>query len=307
MRPKSRIIVNNKKSSKNIFILLALVILGLFAYFFINSNEIISFVHSKNPVLTPTPTLIPTPTETPTPTATPSPTLTPTPTPIPLVGYCLNVPVLFYHHVQPQQQAIDKKQTPLSVDNGVFDQQIGYLTSHGYNLISAKELVDALRNKSGLPVKSMLITLDDGYLDNYQYAFPVMQKYHVKANLMISTGLLGGADYMSWGQLEEMQRSGLIYWTDHTWSHFALGNGTPDKIKYEIDTARDQLQQHTGQIVNVFTYPYGSFNNRSIQILSQEGFIGAFSTISGNWQCDSFIMALHRKRIGNASMSYYGF
>ncbi len=294
-----------KKKIKLFLLLAFLVFAGFFFEFSRNTNE------GNQKILTPLAvsvgSVLPTATLVPSPTNTPTPTAVPTPTPVPLVGYCLNVPVLFYHHVQPQSQAIDRKQTSMSVDNGVFDQQVGYLVSSGYNLITAKDLVDALRNKSGLSPKSILITMDDGYLDVYQYAYPVIQKYHIKANLMIPTGLLGAGDYMSWGQIEEMARSGLIYFTDHTWSHFALGNGTSDKIKYEIDTARDQLQEHTGQTVNIFTYPYGSFNNLSIQILLQEGFIAAFSTIPGNGQCDSFIMALHRKRIGNSSMAYYGF
>ena len=244
---------------------------------------------------------------TPIPILTPTPSSSPTPTPIPLVGYCLNVPVLFYHHIQPQADAISKKQTNMSVDSGTFDEQIGYLVSHGYNLITAKQLADALKNKSGLPAKSIVITVDDGYLDTYRFAYPVFKKYHVKASLMIPTGLLNGADYMTWSEIEEMQRSGLIYWVDHTWSHYPVNQGTAEKIKYEIDLAKSQLQDHTGQTIDIFTYPYGSFNDLSIEILTQEGFTAAFSTLPGNWQCDSFIMTLHRKRIGNSSMSYYGF
>lgn len=240
------------------------------------------------------------------PPSTPTPTSIPTPTPFPLVGYCLRVPVLMYHHVQPQSQAVDKGQTATSVDNGVFDQQIQYLTSQGYTLLTAKELVDALQNKSQTPSKSVVVTLDDGYLDNYQYAYPIFKKYNVKGNFMIATGLVGGADYMSWENIKEMAGSGLAYFTDHTWSHYGVGYGSADKVKYEIITAKQQLQENTGQAVNVFTYPYGSFNDLSISILKQEGFAGAFSTIFGDVQCDSFIMALHRRRIGNSPLSTYG-
>lgn len=240
------------------------------------------------------------------PPSTPTPTSIPTPTPFPLVGYCLRVPVLMYHHVQPQSQAVDKGQTATSVDNGVFDQQIQYLTSQGYTLLTAKELVDSLQNKSQTPSKSVVVTLDDGYLDNYQYAYPIFKKYNVKGNFMIATGLVGGADYMSWENIKEMAGSGLAYFTDHTWSHYGVGYGSADKVKYEIITAKQQLQENTGQAVNVFTYPYGSFNDLSISILKQEGFAGAFSTIFGDVQCDSFIMALHRRRIGNSPLSTYG-
>jgi len=288
-------IKKKKALSKSIFSLAVLAILGLFLYFAINLNGI-SGRSLTNTRLAPLPS----------PIFTPTPTPIPTPTPVPLVGYCLHVPVLFYHHVQPQAQAIEKGQTATSVDNEIFDQQIQHLVSQGYAFLTAKELVDALRNKSQVPSKSILITLDDGYLDSYQYAYPIFKKYNIKANLMIATGLLGGGDYVTREQIREMAGSGLIYFTDHTWSHYSVGYGSEDKIRHEIVTAKQQLQENTGQMIDIFTYPYGSFSDLSIGILSQEGFAGAFSTIFGDVQCDSFVMALHRRRIGNSPLSHYG-
>lgn len=295
----------NKKNWSGGIILLAVVVFILL-YLFISSQKVTSLVGSKlsqekliSPVSLGKVPLTPPP-------ATPTPTLTPTPTPIPLIGYCLNVPVLMYHHIQPEAEAQAKGQKSLTVDSGEFDNQMGYLTSHGYSAITSLQLVEALINHSGLPSKSIVITMDDGYSDIYQYAYPILQKYHIIANLMIPTGLIGGVDYLSWGQLEEMAHSGLAYVGDHTWSHYAITSGSDDKIKFEIDTAKQQLQDHTGQNVNIFTYPYGAINNRAIAALRQSGIVGAFSEIPGHWQCDSFLMTLHRSRIGNANLSYYG-
>lgn len=285
------------------FVFVALV---LFFYSFIKFGGVINSVNSKEPKekLMSSKSLvniglIP-------PSATPTPTAVPTPTPVPLVGHCLNVPVLMYHHVQPQAQAVEKGQTAQSVDNEIFDQQMQYLVSQGYAFLSAKELIDALANKSQLPSKSIVVTLDDGYADNFQYAFPVFRKYGVKGNFMISTGLVGGADYLTWEQIREMAGSGVAHFGDHTWSHYAVGYGSEDKIRYEITTAKNQLAENTGQTIDSFTYPYGSFSDLAVNILKQEGFRGAFSTIFGDVQCDSFIMALHRRRIGNSPLSYYG-
>ena len=293
-----------KKKNKLFLLLAFLVFAGTFFEFFGNTGGNQKIV---TPLTIPVASVLPTATLVPSPTNTPTPTAIPTPTPVPLVGYCLNVPVLIYHHVEPQAQAKELNQTSLSVDNGMFDQQMEYLKSSGYTTITVKQLVDALIAHQSLPPKSIAITLDDGYKDVYDYAYPIFKKYNLKANLMIPTGLLEGGSYISWSQLQDMYNSGLIYVTDHTWSHYAINNGSNDKIKYEIETAKKQLEDHLGQQVNIFTYPYGAFNNTAISILKQDGFIGAFSTIPGNWQCDSFIMTLHRKRIGNSPMSYYGF
>lgn len=240
------------------------------------------------------------------PTATPSPTLIPTPTPQPLIGYCLRVPVLMYHHIQPMTQASEKGQGGLSVDDGMFDQHLAYITSQGYTTLTAKELVDALKNKTSLPPKSLVLTFDDGYRDNHTYAFPIIKKYGVKANLMLATGLIEGADYLTWDQVSDMKNSGLYYFVDHTWSHFNVGAGTEEKIRDEIETAKKQIEAGTGQTVDIFAYPYGFGGSTALRILQEFGFSGAFSTIPGFYQCDSFIMTLHRIRIGNNALYNYG-
>ena len=176
-----------------------------------------------------------------------------------------------------------------------------YLLENGYNTINAPTLINALLSRTPLPPKSILVTIDDGYKDAFEYAFPILQKYRITANFMIATGLTGGEDNMSWDQISQIKQSGLAYFVNHTWSHYAVSNGSADKIQYEIQTGKKQLEEHTGQSVNIFAYPYGSFNNNAIEILKNNGFIGAFSTIPGFLQCDSFIMTLHRTHIGNAS------
>lgn len=239
---------------------------------------------------------------------------TPTPTPSngnPGTGYCLYVPVLMYHHVQPEAVAVQRGQTGLTVDPAFFDQQMGYIASHGYTAITAEQLVMALRNHTPLPPKSIVVTLDDGYQDNFDYAYPIFQKYHLIGNLMVATGLLGGVGnntYYTWDELKQMVDSGLIYTTDHTWSHYSMGSSTPDKDQYEILTAKQQLESHLGKSQTIFTYPYGTgYNNpRVTKELEQDGFLGAYSTVGGTWQCDSYIYALRRLHIGNAPLSSYG-
>lgn len=221
-------------------------------------------------------------------------------------GYCLTVPVLMYHHIQPTAVAQEKKQTALNVDNGVFDQHMAYLVNSGYTPISAQDLVMALKNKTGLPPKSIVVTIDDGYRDNYDYAFPILKKYNIRANIMLSTGLMEGPDYLTWSQVEEMGKSGLISYSNHTWSHANVGGTNAEKIRYEIQTATKQIEDHTGQKQVVFTYPYGSVGGTVITILQENGFIGALSTLPGTYQCDSYIMSLHRTRVGNAPLSFYG-
>lgn len=236
----------------------------------------------------------------------PTKPVTETPTTVPLTGYCLRVPVLMYHHIQPEAQAKEKGQTALTVDAGFFDIQMKYLAENGYTTLFANELTSALRNHTVLPAKSIVVTLDDGYADNYIYALPILEKYNLKANIMLASGLMGNGDMLSWDQVKALKASGHIYFTNHTWSHYAVNRGSQAKIESEIDVAQKQIQDITGQPVTEFTYPYGAFNDNAIQTLARKGYTGAFTEIPGFYQCDSFLMTLHRTRIGNASLSYYG-
>jgi len=113
---------------------------------------------------------------------------------------------------------------------------------------------------------------------------------------------------MDWGELRQMVGSGSIFAYDHTWSHYPVGSGSPDKDQYEILTAKQQLESNLGKPVTIFTNPYGSGENnpRVVAELEQDGFSGAFSTIPGSYQCDSFIYSLHRTRIGNTPLFSYG-
>ena len=227
-------------------------------------------------------------------------------------GYCLSVPVLLYHHTQPQSDAIAKGQTSLTVDSTVFDGQMAYLASNGYTTLSAQQLVDAILSHSPIPAKSVVVTLDDGYLDNYMYAFQSFKKYHITANVMVPTGLLGANSgtntYYTWDNLKEMVNSGLVFPYNHTWSHYAMAAGPDSKDVYEIQTAQQQLQQNLGKTSPIFVYPYGSGANLPWvwKLLKANGFVAAFSTLNGRYQCEGNIYALPRIHIGNAPLSAYG-
>ena len=143
-----------------LFILLAILIYGLLSFPIVSRTNSIK-IHSKIPLnkTKELNKLLMSP--------VPSKTISQTPTPVPLSGYCLRVPVLMYHHIQPEAQAKEKGQTALTVDSGFFDKQMQYLAQNGYTTLFANELIDALRNHTGLPAKPVVITIDDGYADNF--------------------------------------------------------------------------------------------------------------------------------------------
>jgi len=231
----------------------------------------------------------------------------PTPTPTPEIDFCVDVPVFLYHHTQPMQMAALLGHPQLTVDSNIFDEQIRYLKEKNYNIISAEDLVYALKNRKQLPAKTLLITVDDGYDDNYTYAFSTAKKYEVIINFMIPTDLIDKPGYMTWGHLQEMVKSPYAKIYNHTASHAALGGLSQEQIEWQLGRSSEALKNNLDLDNTIFTYPYGSYSDLAIEMIKKHGFTGAFTTIEGKHQCKSQIMLLQRQRVGNSPLSFYGF
>lgn len=150
------------------------------------------------------------------------------------------------------------------------------------------------------------MTFDDGYEDFYEYAYPELVKNNLHATVFLSTGLMGNPDYLSWGQISEMKGSGLIIFGNHTWSHKNIGTGSEETIRYEITTAKTQLEEHGLGPVTTFAYPYGFGGAVAKKVLSEAGIKTAFTTAPGRYQCAKLPYDLRRNRVGNAALSTYG-
>jgi hypothetical protein len=87
-----------------------------------------------------------------------------------------------------------------------------------------------------------------------------------------------------------------------------MGTQGPTKDQYEVTTAENQIQQLLGVHSSVFAYPYGTNAGSTIvqSELRTDGFLGAFSTIGGTYQCDSFLYSLHRTRVGSIAFPAFG-
>lgn len=246
----------------------------------------------------------------PVPTATPSPTATISAdqlTPAYSSDYCLDVPVIMYHHIEPLDIARQLGHEALTVDSTIFENQVRYLVEHNYHTIALADLITALRNHGTLPEKSVVLTVDDGYIDNYSYGFMMAKKYHVILNFMIPTALIGQPDYMTWDHLKEMNESPYAKLYNHTTTHAPLGLINKQEIIKEVNTANQDFLNNLGIKNDIVVYPYGSYSDEAVDTLKSLGMIAALSTDPGRNECTSNIMKLPRVRVGNAPLSDYGY
>jgi len=299
-------------------------IIGVFAHVYAQTNSASTSAIAPNPASLPT--LFPTVTPAPSPVTAfpvldqldelatpPVPTITPaTQSATPVASgsaqdYCLNVPIIMYHHTEPLDIAAQLGHPQLTEDSTFFEEHIRYLVEKKYHFLSLNDLVYAILSHGSVPDKSVVITIDDGYIDNYTYAFLMAKKYQVIMNFMIPTGLVGQPDYMTWDHLKEMQASPYARIYNHTTTHAPLGLISQEEIVKEVTTANEQLKTNLGIDNTIVIYPYGSYSDLAIQTLQQLGMIAAVSTDPGRNDCISNIMKLPRVRVGNEPIEDYGF
>lgn len=220
----------------------------------------------------------------------------------PSYGRTVYVPILTYHYIGNNPNPADKARDYLSVAPDKFDEQMSYLSKNGYNAIILDSLDAGLMGKITLPPKPVVLTFDDGYIDFYLNAFPILKKYNLHAVSFIPTGLMGQGYYLSWAQIKQMDASGLISFEAHSVNHPNLTALTPDQVKYQITESKKVLEAQLGKPVNFFAYPYGASNEQIWQAVKSAGYVGALGTWYGITLSEGNILDWPRIKIpGNIS------
>jgi peptidoglycan/xylan/chitin deacetylase (PgdA/CDA1 family) len=214
----------------------------------------------------------------------------------------LKVPILFYHKIG--TPADDSCNPHLYVPLENFAAQMRSLSQHGYNTLTLSELNQALDNRVKLPRRSVIITFDDGHRDNYENAFPVLERYNLKATVFVVADFIGRKagwqrrenitePLLSWDQIYQMQKKGITF-ASHTCTHPMLNKIPPDKARYEIMVSREKLEQGLGVPVESFCYPYGEFNQKVTALVKEAGYIAACTTDHGNCHSRDDVYLLKR-------------
>lgn len=204
----------------------------------------------------------------------------------------LTVPILMYHR------------TPAD-----FEVQINHLVNHGYTGITLNQLQMALTIGAVLPAKPVIITLDDGYADQLEEV-AILRKYNMKATMFIINGgeaskYCIGANtkpsllcepYLTWEQIRGLDAEGLITIGSHTSNHPNLAGLTAEQQRAEIFGGKEELEKQLGHSVYDLAYPYGAFNDVSVQLARQAGFRTAVTTEPGSAHTAASLFTLTRLR-----------
>lgn len=193
----------------------------------------------------------------------------------------VSVPILMYHYVGENPNPADTGRDYLSVSPDKFEEQLTFLKDNGFTPITLDNLYGIFNFQAESPARPIVLTFDDGYIDFYTTAYPILAKYNFKAVSFIPTGLIGSGYYMNWDQIREISKSGLVTFEGHTISHPNLTLLAPNEALRELKEGREVLQAQTGYPVNFIAYPYGISNYQVQDLAKQAGFAGGVGTWNG--------------------------
>jgi len=213
------------------------------------------------------------------------------------------VPVLTYHHVN------EHKGDMVTVLPEVFEQQMRYLSKAGYRTLKADELLSFINGGLFLDEKAVMITFDDGWLDNYVYAFPILRKYNINVAVCITTDWIektsentidlnaripdhnesyslvkrgeGHKVVLNWELAKEMSESGLVEFYSHTKSHRKCHHLSADELEEELEGSKRIMEERLGRPCIALCWPFGRNNDFSMKIARDNGYSLLFTTKNG--------------------------
>jgi peptidoglycan/xylan/chitin deacetylase (PgdA/CDA1 family) len=219
---------------------------------------------------------------------------------IPQDGVC--VPILMYHSILKDKQKIgDYIMTPER-----FEQDLIYIKEKGYTTITITDLINYCEKPDAeLPKNPIILTLDDGYYNNYVYVYPLMKKYNMKCVISV-IGIFSDENiegekmspnysHLTWDQMKEMSNSGYVEIQNHSYNMHTYDNGRKGSIKKigessdiytklfteDVLYLQNILKEKAGIIPNTYAYPYGRISKESIPTLKTLGFKATLSCCEG--------------------------
>ena len=184
------------------------------------------------------------------------------------------VPVLNYHQVN------DKFKTVLTMTPKNFDAQMKYLHDHDYHSISQAEFNAYMSGEGDLPDRPVMITFDDGYVDNYEHAYPIMKKYGYRGTIFLIMNLMNKPGYLTWDMVKKMSDDGMEFGS-HTLSHKPLTSFDEAGLRHELRDSKTYIEKKTGKPCTFIAFPEGKFNDQVMEETKAAGYKYAFTVETG--------------------------
>ena len=195
--------------------------------------------------------------------------------------------ILMYHRIAGVSESERYNVSPAQ-----FSKQMKYLAERNYHVISLATLVDGIAGIRTISGRSVVLTFDDGFLDTYEHARPVLLDYQFPAMFFVITDLVGKTNswmitkgypesrLMNWREVESLRHDGFEIGS-HTATHRDLSTINLSEAKKEVEDSKRILEACLGIPVNFFAYPYGRGGDMARQLVQDAGYRAACATAPG--------------------------
>jgi glycosyltransferase involved in cell wall biosynthesis len=214
------------------------------------------------------------------------------------------VPILMYHAIGAAREPASSYVIPVER----FARQMEWLKRSGFHVLDLENYLEYRSTHRLPPRRTVVITLDDGYLDNWRLAYPILRQYGFPATLFPVSGKMGMTNdwshdelkarpLMSWSQLKEMVHEGGIRVGAHTRTHAVLPTIPAEEMQCEISGSKEDLERALGVPVTTFAYPYGEYDSAVLTAVGAADIAGACTVAEGLNFVGTSPMALRRIEI----------
>ncbi len=203
------------------------------------------------------------------------------------------VPIMMLHSVDYESNHREKSANVLRPE--YFREYLEFLREKKYNVISVPELVEGISSGKRFPRNTVVITLDDGYIDNYVHAFPLLKEHGIPAAFFLSSDLIGTEGFMNWEQVRELQRAGMTIGS-HGVKHAYLPDVDRERRHAEIFNSKKALEEKLGVPIEYLSYPVGGFDEEVKVMVKNAGYKAAFTTNRGYDKFNKDLYELKRIR-----------
>ncbi len=182
----------------------------------------------------------------------------------------VKVPILLYHHITTDEFTKEASVSLISPTD--FRLHMTAIKVH-FNPISLRSYYEYVMCDDGsvtIPENPIVVTFDDGYLSNYEIAYPILKELEIPATIFVVTDtvgeLAGGGkvnnSHFSWEQAREMESSGLIEIQSHTVTHPKMTTLDLDEMIRQIRKSKYEVEKNLGRECDMLAYPYGDYNEQ---------------------------------------------
>lgn len=209
------------------------------------------------------------------------------------------VPIMMYHNVK-----YSDKYEPNTVSPEHFAYHMDFLKRNHFNVLSLEELVNTVNRGENLPGKSVVITFDDGYENNYTYAMPVLEKHGFPAIVFLPSDDINTEGFLNTAQIKEMMQKGFTIGS-HTRTQAYLPNESYESQRNEILESKRLLEELFDVPVKYFCYPNGGFSEQIKSLVKEAGYLAATATNRGYDRFNKDVYELNRIRFGDRDIHDY--